>query len=418
MMAHDWKPLAGTSHHLARWGNLSFQSPVPAMACILAVLLTLLLLTGLASVSAEEPAEDTAGEDPQSSLLLEPGDHLIGWIGAAKPVRELFGEFPEIQLIYRWNPDARRYDYALARAGHESGLHQLSPGMAVMVYLGGEEGIEWNRAREPVRGLVELAHGTNWAAWSGPDGWSVTQVALGIGRSLVELRVGDAVYDPERPETADGFPPIMRGDALTVTVDRAVNWLQPTYLMPVIAFPGGVSAGLERQVREDVAATIEFYGDRYGIQADTSDFKIVVPKSFESFVDWLRDQGARDADTSGLRIRWDGIGAWVDENLIVQQTWWTSKGDGEFASSRYFMTHEYAHVLQDQLRHTFRTPSWMNEGSATWAGTQHSVIEGEISLAEARRAWYEPATDPDAPVLDQTGFGSGDLALSAGNARD
>ena len=215
-------------------------------------------------------------------------------------------------------------------------LPYIDPGMAVLVRNGSQDAVPWITQAHPVRGLVRLHPGTNWVSWAGPDGWSVEQVARGVGTSLVELRRADARYLPAQPETAAQFPPLRRGDPLLVTTTRGINWLQPTGLMPNLLFPPDASGELQQDIREDVRAVADYFAERFGIQADRITIRTFgAPSASQDFV---------TANMEGRDARYGRC------------------------QNRAVLVHEYFHALQYQLAgQRPDLPSWLTEATASWA---------------------------------------------------
>ena len=87
----------------------------PATATRLSVVLVggiaiALLVTLVHSHSVD--SSETNSSDRVTTTLLS-GDNFVGWVDEPLPVDELFDDIPEIELVYRWNPSASRYDYAM-----------------------------------------------------------------------------------------------------------------------------------------------------------------------------------------------------------------------------------------------------------------------------------------------------------------
>ncbi len=61
-----------------------------AIAALIAVLAALLFPAVLAN--AQEPSE--------AGTRLEPGVNLVGWVGEATPVSQLFDEIPQLESIW------------------------------------------------------------------------------------------------------------------------------------------------------------------------------------------------------------------------------------------------------------------------------------------------------------------------------
>ena len=359
------------------------------------------LLLSIAPASAQEPPES------QTATRLEPGLNLVGWVGEPASVSQLFREIPQLESIWAW--DAELDDWIVAgRDAPEwlGGLGRVTAGMGLRLVLGGEEPFLWQRSTEPTRGLVELRAGWNLVAWSGADSAPIEQVAKGIGWSLRELRRWNATNQqwavwtsPERSAqliaasatdqaaTNEEAEPItvQRGEALWVNTARSVNWLQPADILPRLVFPGGASDALQARVREDLESVLAFYGQQYGIQADP-DFTIYVAKDVDALIQAQKDDGDEiDADgEASIRALWNRAGGWAGGKIVTKQTSWPEDlSTSEISWARYTLTHEYFHVLQEQLSH-LQASQWLVEGTADWVEGGHQVLDGERTLENLR----------------------------------
>ena len=365
-----------------------------------AAALAALLLT-IALASAQGPPES------QTVTRLEPGLNLVGWVGETASVSQLFNEIPQLESVWAW--DAELDDWIVAgRAAPEwlGGLGRVTAGMGLRFVLGGEESFLWQRPTEPTRGLVKLRTGWNLVAWSGADGAPIEQVAKGIGWSLRELRRWNAANQqwttwtsPERSAqliatnaTDQGAtdeeakpPTVRRGEALWVNTTRSVNWLQPTNILPRLVFPGGASDELQARVREDLEAVLAFYGQQYGIQADPN-FTIYVAKDVEALIQAQKDDGDEidDAEAARIRALWNRVAGWGGGEIVVKQASWPEDlSTSEISWGRYTLTHEYFHILQDQLSDSWAS-QWLVEGTADWVEGGHQVLDGEQMLEDLR----------------------------------
>ena len=365
--------------------------------------LAALLLT-IALANAQEPPES------RTATRLEPGINRVGWVGEATSVSQLFREIPQLESIWAW--DAELDDWIVAGRDAPEGLGWLWrvwAGTGLRLILGGEEPFLWQRSTEPTRGLVELRTGWNLVAWSGADGAPLEQVAKGIGWSLRELRRWNAAnqqwttwISPERSTqliatsatdqgaTDEEAEPITvrRGEALWVNVARSVNWLQPTDILPRLVFPGGASDELQARVRKDLESVLAFFGQQYGIQADP-DFTIYVAKDAEALIQAQRNDGyeINDAEAARIRAQWEGTaGQIIRGGLIIRQDLWPE--DLAAAQSTifgdYVITHEYTHILQNQLSHEGGSATWLLEGGAEWAAGERRALSGGESLHDLR----------------------------------
>ena len=331
----------------------------------------------LAFARAEEPSGEIV-------TVLQPGENLVGWIADEAPVGDLFAAAPAIEVVWAWDAQGRRWQAASPRAPDElHSLQTLRPGMGLLVWVGGDQPVEWRRSAVPARGLVELRPGRNLVAWAGPDDSSIAWLSKGIGISLVSagaLNGGEtswSIYDPEDAATAEAFPAVSRGDALWVDVSRNINWLQPTGVLPTIEFPGGASQSLREQARSDLESVLEFYGENYGIQADFAQLTVYVPKDYDS---WAESLGI--TPTAEGRDDFDYLGAHASPTgkyFLVPQSDFSVGVRGALGQTgvRYTFTHEYFHALQSHLSpHWLVVTNWLLEGVARWMQVQHGDADG------------------------------------------
>ena len=360
------------------------------------------LLLSIALASAQEPPES------QTATRLEPGLNLVGWTGEIAPVSQLFDEIPQLESVWAWDAELDDWIVAGRNAPEWLGdLGRVTAGMGLRLVLGGEEPFLWQRPTEPTRGLVKLRTGWNLVAWSGADDAPIEQVAKGIGWSLRELRRWNAANQqwttwtsPERsaqliatnaadqdPTGEEAKPPtVQRGEALWVNTARSINWLQPTDILPRLVFPGGASDALQARVREDLESVLAFYSRQYGIQADP-DFTIYVAKDVEALIQAQKDDGHEidDAGAASIRARWNRVAGWGGggEIVVKQNSWPEDLSTGEIARGRYILTHEYFHILQNQLSDDWAS-QWLVEGTADWVEGGHQVLDGEQALEDLR----------------------------------
>ena len=377
---------------------------------IVAALAALLLSAGLAA--AQEPP------GAESGTRLEPGLNLVGWVGEPTPVSQLFQQIPRLEAIWAWDAELR--DWIVAAPGAPEwlgGLGRVTAGMGLRMQLGGDQPYHWQRSTEPTRGLVKLRTGWNLVAWSGADGAAIGDVAKGIGWSLRSVRRWDAASQqwvtwtsPERTAqviantSADAtIPGIRRGEALWIEVARAVNWLQPTDILPRLVFSRGASHELQTRVREDLKSVLAFFRDQYGIQADP-DFTVYVPEDVDALIQAYEDDGV-DEDKALIRALWNRAPGWASGKIVVKQSLWPDDlSNDEFYGGRYLITHEYFHILQGQLSGNIagtRGTAWLIEGMAAWVGGEHAVFDGELIRVELRNTLLSGVTD-DTPTLQST----------------
>lgn len=343
------------------------------MAVALSVLSVILALA-LSSAS-----EASASEAETRTITLQPGDNFVGWVAEATLVAEIFEEIPQAHLIYRWDADSGAYQFASRDDG--GNLETLHPGMAAKIRIGGKRAVKWEQALTPATGAVTLYSGINWVAWNGRDDWPLDELARGIGTSLVSIEVRGQVYQPgshvsEVVGPLAGEAVIRRGDALRVTVNRDLRWLQPTGIMPKIAWAGDPPQSLRDEILLDIQRVVDFFADEFAIEGDFSDTTIVL-------FDLVADAVAYEE--SGQEPRFGTPPGWVAANLphlgapafpwgtFVPICAWQPpcrERDESFEKGIQLLAHEMFHLLQFQLTQSERlaaTPDWMDEGSAMWA---------------------------------------------------
>ena len=359
---------------------------------------------------------DAQAADPQTeTLTLQPGDNFVGWVAEPIAVENIFEQIPEAALIYRWDADARSYRYAVRDM--DGTLETIKPGMAVKIRIDGRKSVEWERALVPAKGMVKLYSGVNWVAWNGRDQWPVDQVARGIGTSLVSIEVRGLAYQPDSDvsETIgplDGDTAIRRGDALRVTVNRDLRWLQPTGMMPNIVWKGELSESVREEITADVRRTFDFFAEELAIEPDFSETTLLLFGSIDAAVQHAesgaepRPLYAPDHLRSTLETGWQaekqpwGFWAWV--------CGWQSQPPPACHGNRAAtLAHELFHVLQDQLstRHPHLSPTWMSEGTATWMNWRLPPEFGQASYEDQRQWTIDRVAQTSEPLwAGENGF--------------
>ena len=235
----------------------------------------LVLFATLALVSSVTRADDAATE----TLELQPGDNFVGWVAEPIAVADIFEQVPEATLIYTWSADSRSWRYVIRDVG--GSLETLDSGTAAMIRIDGRRTVEWKRPLTPAKGMVTLYSGENWVAWNGRDEWPIDQVVRGIGTSLISIEVRGQLYQPDEETT---IAPLRRGDALRVTVNRDLRWLQPTGMMPKIVWVGEISRSLKDKIGADILRVVNLLADEFAVETDFSDTTILVYNSVDAAV--------------------------------------------------------------------------------------------------------------------------------------
>ena len=383
---------------------------------MLAVRASLLAVFALIGCALAIDLARAQGPTAETGTTLHPGVNLVGWVGEATPVSQLFNEIPQLESIWAWDAELR--DWIVAGRGAPEwlgGLGRVTAGMGLRMHLGGNEPFDWRRSTEPTRGLVKLRTGWNLAAWSGADQTPIDDALKGIGWSLRAVHRWNPTTQqwsiwasPERTaqliaasstdrETDDSeTPAIRRGEALWINVARAVNWLQPTGILPRLVFPGGASDELQARVRGDLQATLAFYRDQYGIQADP-DFTVYIPKNIDALIAALEADGSSHSAV-WVRARYTHVAeGWGGaSSVMLSQRWWME----DERSARYTLTHEYTHTLQQQIG-TATAAEWLVEGTAEWTADEHRALDQEQRLDDVG-GYRELRITSETPTLRRT----------------
>ena len=336
-----------------------------------------------------------AADSPAQTIALQPGDNLVGWVAEPKPVTEVFAEIPETSLIYHWDAEERRWAYAIRGVG--GNLETLEPGMAVTVRVGGDQTVSWERPLTPAKGGITLYLGVNWVTWLGRDEWPLDQVARGIGKSLVSIRVDDETWAAPIDDD-EGLPSLSRGDAVEVVVNRDLKWLQPTGMMPEVVFVGDVPESTRDAMTGEIRELLDYFADTHAVETDFSDTAILIWHTPEDAVMYQDSNPPYPFHRSGeaLRIALEhdlkgGQTAW---GMFVYSGWWTP--NPQESNFKRFVMHEWIHYLQVQYTHFWRIagkpPLWILEGTAVWSGDLGiRIADGHQTFAQTRRSYLSDA---------------------------
>ena len=383
---------------IARWltstGAASEMRSYPRLLISLIALGAIVVAILIATTVAQAADADT------ETIELEPGDNFIGWVAEPIAVADIFEQIPDAKLIYTWSGDSRSWPYAISEVG--GNLETLDPGMAAMIRISGSDPVEWERPLTPAKGMVTLYSGVNWVAWSGRDEWPLDDVARGIGKSLVSIEVRGQIYEPDTEST---ILPIRRGDALRVTVNRDLRWLQPTGMMPNVVFVGDISQSLENSMSADIRDLVDYFADTHAVETDFSNTTILIWHTAEDAVAY------QDSDPEypfhlggeGLRIylEEDASGGGTAWGMHLKSNWWDANPRQSIFKTH--VTHEWFHYLQIQFTDFWATaglpPEWILEGSAVWSGNKGiRIAEGHQSFEETRREYLANAKGTSATL--------------------
>jgi len=366
------------------------------LLAMIAGLITMLAVTEMQVAFADSDEGGTEGP-PTETLTLDPGDTFVGWVADPIAVEDIFEAIPAANLIYTWLADSRSYRYA--GRDIDGTLETIQPGMAVKIRIDGRRSVNWNRALTPAKGMVTLYSGENWVAWNGRDKWPLEEVARGIGTALTSIEVRGIAYQPNS-DVSDTVGPLIgdieirRGDALRVTVNRDLRWLQPTGILPNIVWVGDIDQNLRQEIVADFRRTLDFFAESFAVETDFSDTFVLVWKGVDAAVQY-QESGAEPrfpGTPEGLRAQLTnyslaGAESWV---FYIPACAWQPpcSSHGSQDGGVPTLTHEWFHYLQHQLsaRHRLLLPLWMVEGAAVWSEWQLPA-ELRTSPSEADRRW-------------------------------
>ena len=349
------------------------------------------------------PSDARAADAPTETLELHPGDNFVGWVAEPIAVADIFKQISAATLIYTWNADSRTYRYAIRDIGGT--LERLDPGMSARIRIEGRKTVKWERPLTPAKGMVTLYSGVNWVAWNGRDEWPLDQVARGIGTSLVSIEVEERgiAYQPsgniaEAIEPLSGKSTLRRGDALRVTVNRDLRWLQPTGMMPNIEWVGTFSPNLMDDIITDTLRVLDFFAEEFAVETDFSETTVMVWNGVEAAVEhetagkWP-DFNIASPEHLRTKLQHDA-GGWADSwGLVVAACWWDPPCPlprGEHERGRDLMAHEWFHYLQLQIsaRHWWTvSPEWMLEGTAIWGGDRGVGVADGVTTIASDQLW-------------------------------
>ena len=299
--------------------------------------------------------------------VLPPRSFLLISLEGETTIQSLLEALQQIESVYGSNGPVTSSNLIppkLATAAND--LQVLTPGMAVVIRVGGKEPVEWTRPITPVRGLVKLYAGENWVSWAGRSGWTITDVVRGIGKSLIRVEADGLEYSPLDPATAGVWSQVIAGDGLQVTVSRDTRWLQPTGVLPKFRFTGTFSQSLRREYIDMTRNVIDQFAATFGVEADPT------------ILDWIIFNGCSEEHGHGCA---PGAGRAGHHFAAVD----VGCGPDYHPLSKPVLTHEYFHVLQGQLSGKSdllgpHPPQWMIEGQAQWIS---SYLLGEAPNVQA-----------------------------------
>ncbi|MYA00868.1 MAG: hypothetical protein F4Y35_03705 [Chloroflexi bacterium] len=371
-----------------------------------------LTLCVVLTLGAAVASGDGAAEQPETyTVRLQPGGNYVGWTEAAAPVDSLFSSVPQIQGVWAWDADQQRFQFAApAVPAPLWTLRDVAPGMSLVLRIGGERPVDWERMRRPAQGTVELQSGWNLVSWLGRDGAPLDWVVRGIGGSLERVGLwseegqGFDLHELPMNRESSATPQLAFGAALWVKVSRPVIWLQPTGVLPTIQFFGEASPQTQENFRSALETTLFYFADTFAVQADPATLKVTAYGTYQQYLDKIGTAAPEYFEPSF----WTRGGWGSATDLFAHESNFAAS-DGPGLS---LMVHEYAHVVQSQLSPAYgwldrqELPFWIIEGQAEW--TEH-----HIEIKDDRSEWNARVRSlaSTGPTLDDAPYTVGAVAV-------
>ena len=235
---------------------------------MLGVVLGLVLGVGVAPATVvASPDAATSVDADAMTATLHPGWNMVGWLGPPTPVADLFDAIPSLGRVALWDAAGQRYR-SRARTGiRPDGMGQLTAGMGLWLWLGGDAPVEWSRPVSAGGAPLSLHPGWNLVGWAGEDGAAAGALLPRFGASLTGAarwdaeRQGYAHYRPGAPDPAGTLDDLRRGDALWVELDHRFWLWQPG---AVLVVSGPVPEATVTSVRGELSRLRSFFSERFG----------------------------------------------------------------------------------------------------------------------------------------------------------
>ena len=298
----------------------------------------------LALAAAFAPAPASASEPEAGTLTtqLQPGWNMAAWLGPEAPVSELFDAVPALERVYAWDSANERYQRALPTSTPRYGLRRVTTGIGLWLRVGGDSPVEWTRPVSEDHVLLSLPAGRSLVGWTGRDGEAFAESAGRFGDALIEASRWNAEtqqyerYRSDAEGSANTLHELNRGDAMWLDLADDMRWWQSGLAGTTFEFRGELSEGQQASLQEDMAGVLTFFAERYGIEPP--EFSVLYDPNLEIFA-----------------------GAYPRQILV-------STDALEYSLREVTLAHEYFHILQRHFGRGLRSPAWMTEGTATYAG--------------------------------------------------
>ena len=296
-----------------------------------------LLVAGVALFASWKPVAAQSGE--MVTTELQPGFNLAGWTEHEAPVSAIFEAIPQLDFVYAWDADGQRFRAAVRTdAGAAGDLTTLTPGMGLVLWLGGDESFTWMRPLIPHAGGVFLSRGWNLVVWAGEDGIATTDAL----RRIEDLVTGVADADGDAPAV------LATGGAFWLRLSVDKPWWQGAEF-PEVEFASEFSPQEQATLRANLDEVVVYFAQRFGM---------VPPGRVVRFGDDYIDACAHYAHPA----------------IVLKST------------CAGALAHEYAHALQ----HAMATlsgqpvagrwaPAWIGEGGANHWSAQYRAWQAGAS---------------------------------------
>ncbi len=303
---------------------------------------------------------------------LRPGLNLVGWAGGDLRAEQLFAQAPEILLVSLVDGDA-----IAIRALQSPRMQQMviPYGSALWLYMEGDEEKRITIRTFLPSGGLELAAGSEFVAWAGPDDTPLAHVEFSLGPSARSVSV------VEWPAPADGPGSVDRGDVLHVNLSQPVRWLPHLQRLPEVVVVDKAQSEPDAALVAAMNDAMDFFWDRFGISL--SDQRVY----FSQW--WLNEVGEPLSEQGCCFAR--GYEQWLDTDVKF--------------------SHEYVHVLQHDLTgaRIGSMPGWYIEGQAEYM--RWAEVYGENG--SALRHFAERNAPLEQARIDEDGSGSYILGMLA-----
>ncbi len=341
----------------------------------LAVLLSAVAL-GVSLASTATTASADGSEDVPATLTrqLQPGWNMAAWLGPAGPVSDVFDAIPELERVYGWDNEAERYLRAYPTSRPRYALRHVTSGVGLWLYVGGDSIVEWTLTPAEGGVLVSLRAGWNLTGWGGSDGEPFAESVERFGDSLLEAKRWNAVtqryerYRPDAEDSANTLRELNRGDAFWMKLSDEARWWQSGLVGTTFEFGGERTEEEQAALREDMASVVTFFAERYGIEPPP--FRVEYHPDLEIFA-----------------------GALPGRILL-------SSAVMDYPLRAVTLAHEYFHVLQRHLAGRTRSPAWMTEGTATYAGGRYRLAVWDVTGEQLRNARWRHSSHITEPIGD------------------